>query len=102
MASAQPTLPRLLGAVILLATAFMIAAPHIPFGADPYDEGLIANGGALASTPCPRPCATAWCCPDIRQLCHDTALVHGVVSEISGSPGSVQFLVVVGAGARRA
>jgi hypothetical protein len=40
-----------------------------------------ANGGTLASTSCPRLCATARCRPQVRQLGHDTALVHGVVSE---------------------
>src|SRR3979411_262076 len=36
------------------------------------------EGGALTSTARPRLRTTTRCCPDIRQLCRDTALVHGV------------------------
>src|SRR5260370_38044106 len=47
----------------------------------------MAHGGALASAARPRPCVTARRRPDVRQLCHGTLLVHGVVSEKSGPPG---------------
>lgn len=44
---ASPVTFRLLGAALLLAVALLLATAQVPFGADPYDEGLIANGAAL-------------------------------------------------------
>jgi hypothetical protein len=39
---------RLLGGLLLLALALLVAKPLAAFDADLYDEGLIANGAALA------------------------------------------------------
>lgn len=44
----QRALTILLGAALLLALGLLAASAHVPRGADPYDEGLIATGAALA------------------------------------------------------
>src|SRR5437764_281350 len=43
----EPERLRLLGAVLLFALGLLVAGISVPYGADLYDEGLIANGAAL-------------------------------------------------------